>query len=483
MKKECFKYLYSFKYKNKDYIYLISKNYPFYFLEYNYNTKRFDYPDITIFKELYDKFYSNSNFLFFDKSTYYKKIKEKLYNLNININPFVRTTSGVLSVALAISMYGCTHVTTNDVTNNNTSSSVIEMQDNSKEIYNYFKNYNMEVVSRLYDGNDYIFVNNFINSKNKKEIYINNYDEFRKLKNIDFIPNFDDVIDAFNNNKNIDDDKKSIILDCINNMRSCNELKMLDLSVLYVNAKRMKFEYISSEEIVNTVGRKTSYAYFDAKTGTVYLPNDVKFEKFIFIHEVLGHGSLAFREETEDCLYVFDYTNYLMLFEDNRYVGYSFGNIIDEGGANIIAHLATNDYSVDNFYQLFEEELRVIAELCNISIGELLNLRGIELYDLMYKNKINTPVEYIFKMDGIFKGNLYCEFSSLMERLFVDATTEDYINSSDEQKEKIINDTTEIIRNTHLKKEKLHFKYDNGSIDYDFEEAANKYEENMNKLK
>ena len=38
----------------------------------------------------------------------------------------------------------------------------------------------------------------------------------------------------------------------------------------------------------------------------------------------------------------------------------------------------------------------------------------------MYKNGISTPVEYIFYMDGIFKGQLYFEFSSIMERLFVD---------------------------------------------------------------
>ena len=46
MNKEKFKYLYSFKYNNKEYIYLISKNYPFYFLEYNLFKDNFDYPDI-----------------------------------------------------------------------------------------------------------------------------------------------------------------------------------------------------------------------------------------------------------------------------------------------------------------------------------------------------------------------------------------------------------------------------------------------------
>ena len=67
MKKESFKYLYSFKYHNKDYIYLISKNYPFYFLEYNYLSDSFAYPDINTFKELYNKFYNDNNYLLYDK--------------------------------------------------------------------------------------------------------------------------------------------------------------------------------------------------------------------------------------------------------------------------------------------------------------------------------------------------------------------------------------------------------------------------------
>lgn len=64
----------------------------------------------------------------------------------------------------------------------------------------------------------------------------------------------------------------------------------------------------------------------------------------------------------------------------------------------------------------------------------------------MYKNGINTPVEYIFKMDGIYKGQLYCEFSYLMERLFVYATEEKIINSSKDEQNKIISSTIEIIK-------------------------------------
>ena len=480
MKKENFRYLYSFKYNDKEYVYLISKNYPLYFLEYNFITNSFDYPDINIFKELYSKFYSNDNLLFFDIKSNLKQFKETLCNIDIDIIPLIRTTSGFISIVLALTMCGCTQTNSN----NNENISIVNEQDKSEEIYNYFKNYNMDVINKEYDGNDYIFVNEFINSDNKNQITIKDFDEFRNFKNINFIPTWDDVVLAFQNNKNIDNDKKDIILNCINNMRNSEELKNLDLSVLYVNAKRMKIQYLSSEEMNNNLNKDSVYAYFDSVSGIVYLPKDKPLKKFEFIHEVLGHGALAYREETKDSLIVFDCTNYLMLPTDDKYTGYSLGIMVSEGGANMIAHLATNDYSVSNFYELYEEELRVIAQLCNVSIGELFNHKGISLYDLMYKNGINTPVEYIFKMDGICRGQLYCEFSDLMERLFVDATEEKFINSNDETKEEIIKDTIEIIRNSYFKdKKELKFDYDKGTLYYNFENSVSSYEDNMKRLR
>ena len=87
-------------------------------------------------------------------------------------------------------------------------------------------------------------------------------------------------------------------------------------------------------------------------------------------------------------------------------------------------------------------------------------------------------------MDGIYKGQLYCEFSDLMERLFIDATEEKILNSTPQNQNEIIAATIEIIRNSHLQnRDELSFQYPGGSIDYNFEESASRYEENMNAIR
>lgn len=483
MKKESFHYLYSFRYKNSDYIYLFSKNYPFYFLKYNDSTKGFYYPDLDTFKDLYSIFYSHDSYLCYIQNPY-KIIHKAISNLSINVHPFVRATSGLLSLALVLSMCGCHQTENTQPTTTDTSISIASGVDKELEILQYFKGYDMDVIDKIYDGNDYIFVNSFINNDHKKQITIQDFDEFRSFINLDFIPSWDDVVEAFKENDNIDDEKKEIILEAIHNLRDSDQLKGLDLSVLYANAKRMKIQYDTSEKINSDVNRETAYAYFDTVTGVICIPNDIPLKKFEFIHEVIGHGSLAYREETDDSLIVFDCTNHLMIPTDTNYTGYSVGIMVSEGGANIIAHLATHDDQTHSFYELFEEELRVIADLCHVSLGELFNHKGISLYDLMYQNGINTPVEYIFKMDGICRGELRCEFSNLMERLFVDATEEKFLSSDANTQNKIIQDTIDIIQDSYFQdRDELYFPYVGGTIQYDFAESASQYEDDMNQLR
>ena len=106
------------------------------------------------------------------------------------------------------------------------------------------------------------------------------------------------------------------------------------------------------------------------------------------------------------------------------------------------------------------------------------------MYDLMYKNGINTPIEYIFYMDGIYKGQLYCEFSDLMERLLVDATEEEFTSATPEMQDAIISSTVQIIRDSYFNtKDELSYAYPGGTINYNFEETVNDYQENMNQLR
>ena len=483
MKKETFNYLYSFKYHNTDYVYLISKNYPFYFLEYDYTNDSFSYPDLDTFKELYYKFCKDNEQLFFDVKSSVRRIKKIICEKNITFTPLVKAASGLISLGIALSMCGCIQ-TSYPEKHNQESSLVSELSIKEQGIHNYFESYHVDVIERKYNDTDYIFVRKFINSSNKQQVTLQDFNEFRKYCHLEFIPTWDDVIRAFQENTNIDNNQKILILKGINNLRKNEEIKDLDLSVLYINAQKMTFQYLSSEEISGDTNHDSAYAYFDVASKVIYLPNDKPLKKFEFIHEVLGHGSLAFRDETEDTLTVFDCTNYIMLPNNKRYTGYSMGQMVSEGGANMLARFATNDYKTSTFYQLYEEELRVIAKFCHVSIGELFNHKGISLYDLMYKNKINAPVEYIFKMDGLMKGQLYCEFSDLMERLFIDATEEEIFNSDKSRQYEIVRDTIQIIRNSYFKNQKeLVFTYNNGDgvIRYNFDESADKYGEDINK--
>ena len=282
MNKELFNYLYSFKYKEKEYIYLINKQYPFYFLEYNPSTNNFEYPDIDTYKELYNKFYSNEQLLPFNMIEEIKTFKTKLHNKTISLVPLIRTTSGLLTLVMALSLCGCKQTDKVNQTTNTESSSIVATQGVDQEIKNYFKQYNMDVTSRDYNDSDYIFVTEFINNNNKKQITLHTFDDFRKYCNISTIPTWDEVINAFKRNQNIDQEKLNIILEGINNMKNNPDLKNIDLSVLYVNAQKMKFKYCTSEEMINTVGKDSVYAYFDVVSGTVYLPSDKPLEKFEF---------------------------------------------------------------------------------------------------------------------------------------------------------------------------------------------------------
>ena len=192
------------------------------------------------------------------------------------------------------------------------------------------------------------------------------------------------------------------------------------------------------------------------------------------------------------CYWLDTYIKYLLNeddFDSKKLKSYERGDIIkvnlgynigdEEGGLHYCAVL-------DNKNDLSSDVITVIplSSYKGKTIHRKSVFLGTTLYDLMYKNGINTPVEYIYYMDGIFKGQLYFEFSSIMERLFVDATEEKIMSSNEAKQDEIIKATLAIIRDSYFKeKGELSFDYVGGNINYNFEEVANQYEENINDLK
>ena len=108
-----------------------------------------------------------------------------------------------------------------------------------------------------------------------------------------------------------------------------------------------------------------------------------------------GRCQRLYARNLEDSVYIFDCTNHIMLLNDNRYTGYSVGIMVSEGGANMIAHLATNDYSVSTFYELYEEELRVRELQEKIKNKEITITQIVEAYIKRIKEKEPTVDAFI----------------------------------------------------------------------------------------
>lgn len=467
MDKVSFKYLYSFTYNKKTFLYLTSLKYPFYILEYNRESKKCAFPDAQDFFEIYELFQNNNGKLCFSAREIVTLAKEKIQNIKLDFAPKVRTVSGLLALSLALFLCGCTARTSELPNIPETSTSALS--ESLDTMLDYFNSYGIHVSKRTYNNEDYYFVNDCYTQKGNHQITLTSLNDFKEYVGLEKSPTYDDVKNALEENSSIDEDKKEIILKGLKKMEASKDLKRFDLSVLYTNIKRMKFTYLSSEELTKTVNRKDAYAYFETETGTVYLPSDKNFEEFEFLHEVLGHGSLAYRNRTDGELVIYDCTNDLMLNNGNNYMNYSMGIMVSEGGANIVAHIALPDSPVHTFYELYEEELRLISEFCGTSIGEMLNHKGIELCDLMAKNNINNPANYIMMGDGIINGYLYGDFALTLENLAIDATEEKYLETSN--KEDVLKATLDIIRNSSFK-DGLSFAYPGGSIDYNPKESS-----------
>ena len=97
--------------------------------------------------------------------------------------------------------------------------------------------------------------------------------------------------------------------------------------------------------------------------------------------------------------------------------------------------------------------LRIFAEFCNMNYSELINSRGVDLYNKLYSvANLNNPVSYAIEADTIYidyrNHNIKSELSlkNLFERLIIDSATENVQKTG----EKAIAEATEIMTSTYF---------------------------------
>ena len=244
---------------------------------------------------------------------------------------------------------------------------------------------------------------------------------------------YDDVRKAFQENDSIPAKYKEYISKGLDNMEK--ELPNLNLTVLHFNAGQIKFVEVTEEKM----GGNTTLGSFNIGSKKIsYNPNNTdhalsEYEEFMVDHEVLGHGSLEGACAKDDHFVYYGFMNEIMVDAggDNM-KGQTIGNSFTEGAANMIARIASEE-DFTNIYNYAEEELRLIAELCQMPVDSMFNRRGMSLYQEMYDHNIDDPIGIVTQSDILLSDYRERDFdkirdnhaiSSLLESLVADAAEE-----------------------------------------------------------
>ena len=208
---------------------------------------------------------------------------------------------------------------------------------------------------------------------------------------------WEDLVSTVNNNQNIEQSLKDILIEGINNLKENNF--DIDLSVLYYNLTNLTVEYVDPSLTNDNAG------YFNHDTCTVVISEEIKinkdFYKEVMTHEILGHGSTrAYISEKEVLVDIM--TPYLVI-EDNGVVNSAgnYGYFGMEGIADIITSTAMNK-KLGYDTAAYTPEVYYLSTLCasvGITPEEYAN-NGIEyLSNKMVDNGISNPYYYLTILD------------------------------------------------------------------------------------
>ena len=508
---EKFIYINTIKFNNKLFNVYTSKKYPLYMLEIKNNNK-LSYPtyeDYTNYLKLRIK--ENLNIIFEKDDDSFKRnsLKKKFIQ---KIVPKVIYKGVFISLSSALLLSGCgiqaTSVREEKISNTNAIENNIDEKDNIIEKQNeenvekkekhqsvaeiientYQKKIIEENKKRGYDVYFSEYNEPFLHEFNCENfggdsIFCRDIDEFKNLINDHKEYTYEDVKQEVINNNSIPEEYKTWLINGLKNMEK--ELPNLDLTILNYNLKRIRFVEKTEEEIKEvSIGKETVTAAFNMKTGEVkYNPNSKNFGEFTIDHEVLGHATteaIHINDNNKRIYYGF-YTIPLKTNDEGISVPYGTGTSYSEGTADTIARIASGQ-TQNSVYNYAEEEIRLIADLCNIEIEELINKRGIQLIEIMHNNNVDNPVEHIIYSDELLKnyktqrlyyGTNNVKMEEIIESLIYDFTEEDAHNKN------TIDNTVSIMQDT-LFEDGIELYYYDTSGNKIIADSYNPYESSQN---
>lgn len=151
-------------------------------------------------------------------------------------------------------------------------------------------------------------------------------------------------------------------------------------------------------------------AEFDIRGRRIFI-DPANVSPYVICHEALGHG-ISDIQTSFDGKTIFYMPDFLTIYVDTEtgkcsfnYLGFS----LEEGKADLIADIATKTTNFGT-YEMEAEQLRIITEMCGLSISDYISYGTTLLVDKMRECDVDKPFDYIKSVDDLLTSVRNREF-------------------------------------------------------------------------
>jgi len=415
-KMEVFNVVAKIKYKDNFFYVLINHACQKYFIK-ELDDDSIIYPTIDEFKTLNE---------IFSKKQAYTALK---IGKNINIDPKIISRGKKLIslglVAAALGVLGPDIV--NGFNKNEPEEVVTEIKNNDERIETTYQNmgYDFHEISGYEDQRLYRIHKYVLPSYEERVTECQSFEEFAELAGTKVKPTYEEVWDTLINNPQINEKYKMWLLEGLENMQKV--MPNLDLTVLKYNLNRLNIKATTNQEVNYGMENGALAGRFDPDTGIIYFSEtqDETFDRFVLLHEALGHciSEASFEKPTDerykvgnnsywmvhithDKVVISDSMFVMKCFDEENEEGRKFemfriGTGLEEGKADSIAKIAMGNVKViGSSYSEQTEQLRIMCESLEMTLEDFIQNGGAELLsDRMQENGIENSLTYIYSND------------------------------------------------------------------------------------